>query len=120
MALHPIRRLRASLSCRGIGWPAGAICGLLALASCGPQYDPQTREGLWQPIHVNRANLTLMVANPADLVHGQPAAGSDAQIAAAAVERLRTDKLKPLASADASTISSGSNNSTSGGSGGSQ
>jgi len=95
-----------------------AICLLLATASCGPQYDPLTREGMWAPTHVNRANLTLQVANPGDLTRGTGTTGGDGQIAAAAVDRLRNDKLKKLPASDISQITagnSGENNSTGGG-----
>ncbi len=92
--------------------------GTAALAGCGPDYDPLTREGLWHPNHANRSNLTLMVANPADLVRGTGTTTSDGQLAAAAVDRLRTDKVKKLPASDIANIgasSSGDNNS--GGSG---
>ena len=42
--------------------------GTATLAACGQDYDPLTRDGLWHPNHSNRADLALMVANPADLV----------------------------------------------------
>jgi len=83
---------------------------LLALSACGPDYDPLTREGLWHPTHVNRSNLVSMVANPADLVRGQAAAGSDGDLASAAVDRLRTDKVKKLPTNDiAKSVGSGAN-----------
>jgi hypothetical protein len=91
---------------------------LLPLAACGPQYDPLTREGLWQPTHVNRSNLVLMVANPADLTRGTGTTKADGQIAAAAAERLRNDKVKRLPASDISQIStsnSGDNNASSSG-----
>jgi type IV pilus biogenesis protein CpaD/CtpE len=63
------------------------------------------REGLWHPIHTNRANTTLMAANPADLVRGHGVSGSDAQLDAAAIERLETNKVKKLPDAGLSDIS---------------
>jgi type IV pilus biogenesis protein CpaD/CtpE len=95
-----------------------AICLLLATASCGPQYDPLTREGLWHPSHINHANLTLQVANPGDLVRGTGTTGGDGQMAAAAVDRFRNDKVKKLPDSDIAQISAGSsggNNTSSGG-----
>jgi type IV pilus biogenesis protein CpaD/CtpE len=95
-----------------------ALCALLATASCGEDYDPLTREGLWNKSHINHANLTLQVANPGDLVRGSGTTGGDGQLAAAAVDRLRTDKVKKLPSSDISQITagnSGDNNTTSGG-----
>ena len=91
---------------------------LLALSACGPQYDPLTREGLWYPAHVNRENLTLQVANPSDLVRGKGTVSSDGQLASAAVDRLRNDKVKKLPAADISQLSVGSSGqNNSGGSG---
>ena len=89
------------------------------LAGCGPGYDPLTREGLWNPTHTNRANLALQVANPADLVRGTGTTVSDGQLAAAAVDRLRNDKVKKLPASDISSIAAGSSgdNNSSGGSG---
>ena len=98
---------------RHMGRVAAATTLLAGLAGCGPQYDPLTREGLWHPNHANRANLVMQVANPADLVRGTGATTSDGQLAAAAVDRLRNDKLKPLPAAGVSEISttnSGANN----------
>jgi hypothetical protein len=95
-----------------------ALAGVLALSACGPDVDPLTREGLWHPSHVNRANLVAMVANPADLVRGTGSATADGQLAAAAVTRLRTDKLKKLPQTDiAQGVQSGSNEAAGGGGG---
>jgi type IV pilus biogenesis protein CpaD/CtpE len=94
------------------------MCLLLATASCGPQYDPLTREGLWSPTHVNHANLSLQVANPGDLVRGTGTTGGDGQMAAAAIDRFRNDKVKKLPDSDIAQITagnSGSNNSSGGG-----
>ncbi len=77
--------------------PAFALLAPLgSLAACGPAYDPQTREGLWHPVHVNRANLVLTVENPSDLTYGKGTTGADGQLASAAVERLRVGKVKKL------------------------
>ena len=88
-----------------------AAAALLALGSCGPQYDPLTREGLWTPTRANHANLMLMVANPADLLRGSGTGTSDGQLAAAAVDRLRQDKVKKLPRTDIAKIESGDNDS---------
>ena len=71
------------------------LIALLALAGCAST-DPLTRDGLWQPSGANEANLAAMVADPMDLVQGKSAEGSDGQRAAAAVARLRLDRVKPL------------------------
>ena len=98
---------------------AALLGGLLSLSACGPEYDPLTREGLWAPIHANRANLVAQVANPADLVRGTGQSGGDGQLAAAAVDRLRTDKVKKLPNADIVNAVGGGANETGGSSGGS-
>jgi len=82
---------------------AASGLGLLALAACDAT-DPQFRDGLWHPIHVNRANLTLTAAYPADLVRGSGVVGSDGTLAAAAIDRLRTNKVKKLQDAGLSEI----------------
>ncbi len=99
---------------------AGAAALALGCAACDPKNDPLVREGLFVPGHTNRQNLTLQVANPADLTHGTGQKGGDGQLAAAAVERLRTDKVKKLPAADLAQITaqnSGENNGQSGGGG---
>lgn len=89
-----------------------ALAGLLGLSACGPDFDPLTRQGMWNPNHANHDNLVLQVANPADLVRGTGAASADGQLAAAAVDRLRTEKVKKLPQTDIANINSGSNDST--------
>ncbi len=99
--------------------PCLALAGLLALSACGPEFDPLSRGGLYQPTHVNRANLVAQVANPADLVRGTGSATADGQLAAAAVDRLRTDRVKKLPASDLAAVtanSSGANDSGSSGS----
>ena len=71
------------------------IAASLLLAGCALT-DPYQRPGNWYPLGVNAENLTLMVANPNDLREGQPLGPADGQLAAAAVERLRRDKVKSL------------------------
>ena len=86
-----------------------AYATLLGVSGCGPQFDPLTRQGLWNPTHVNHDNLVLMVANPADLVRGTGRGTSDGQLAAAAVDRLRNDKVKKLPKTDIAKVESGDN-----------
>ncbi len=91
---------------------------LIGLAGCDPANDPLVREGLWFPGHTNHQNLALQVANPGDLVRGSGTNGADGQLAAAAVDRLRNDKVKKLPASDLAQVtagSSGDNNSTGGG-----
>ncbi len=100
--------------------PILVLAAAALLGGC-VQNDPLVREGLWRPAQVNRADLALQVANPADLVRGVGASTSDGQLAAAAVERLRTDKVKKLPDSNLSQLEiggSGSNNSAGGAGGG--
>jgi hypothetical protein len=70
---------------------------LLLLAGCAAgATDPFKREGTWQPEHDNDHNLAAMVANPAELRHGSGDDRSAGDRAAAAVARLRADRVKPL------------------------
>lgn len=80
--------------------------GLLALAGCSTvsnsvgdvfaRFDPYQRPGTWRPLGVNESNLELQVARSADLVQGRGAQDVDGVTAAAAVDRLRRDKMRPL------------------------
>jgi len=83
---------------------ATAIAGAAALAGCGPAYDPLERAGVWTPEHVNRADLVLMAANPADLVRGTGETGTNGALAAAAVTRLEAGKVKKLPDAGLSEV----------------
>nr|WP_294517573.1 hypothetical protein [uncultured Rhodopila sp.] len=89
----------------------------LSLAACQNIADPSYSSGTWKPAHVNEANLQAMIANPADLDHGHGDGRTSAVLAAAAIDRLRTDKVKPLATtglADIRMISTGANTGGSG------
>jgi carbamate kinase len=66
------------------------------LAGCQNFQDPSTRTGTWKPEHTNETNLQAMIANPADLVLGHGDGSTGGTLAAAAIERLRADKVKPL------------------------
>ena len=59
-------------------------------------------------------NLARMVANPNDLIAPRPYAGQNPVAAGAAVERLETDKVKPLLSTTTTSGSSGSSSSSGG------
>jgi hypothetical protein len=81
---------------------AGAAA-LLALGAC-TDTDPLLRDGMWHPQHVNRADLTMMAANPSDLVHGQGVRTTDGALATAAIQRLHDGKVKKLPDAGLSDI----------------
>ena len=110
----PVSSRRAALK---VACTLIAIGSASTISACGPQYDPLTREEVWHPDHSNRANLTMQVANPSDLVRGTGTTTGDGMLAAAAVDRLRNDKIKKLPAADISQLSvtqAGSNNSAGG------
>ena len=71
-----------------------SLLALLVLAGCDVT-DPYMREGMWRPNDANESNLRAMVASPSDLVRGTPSEGNGQQ-AAAALDRYRNDKLRPL------------------------
>lgn len=68
---------------------------LLAAAGCQAT-DPYERTGVWRPNGSNDANLTAMVASPGDLVSGVGDGTSNGHLAVAAIDRLLSDKVKPL------------------------
>lgn len=68
---------------------------VLGLAGCDAN-DPYLRDGTWRPNSANDSNLRAMVASPSDLVRGVSSGGSSGQQAAAALDRQRNDKVRPL------------------------
>ncbi len=116
--MNALRGLRAGQAPNYLRAAAVAVL-LLGLAGCDPANEPTAREGLWFPGHANHQNLVLQVANPADLTRGTGATSADGQLAAAAVDRLRNDKVKKLPASDIAQVTagnSGDNNQTGGGS----
>lgn len=73
-----------------------ALLLLIGLAGCSV-IDPFEREGVWRPRHANDANLRLHVADPAMLDRGVDDPRADGQVTAAAVDRYRRDRVRPLA-----------------------
>lgn len=80
---------------------------LLAATGCSLP-DPFDRPGTWRPTGANEANLRVMVANPADLRRGEDSAPADGNTAAAAVDRLRQGRVKPLPESAISRVGGGS------------
>jgi hypothetical protein len=68
---------------------------LLVLAGCD-QADPYLRDGVWRPNGANAANLRSMVVVPSDLAVATRATQADGGLAAAAMDRLRHDRVRPL------------------------
>lgn len=69
---------------------------ILAATATGCALDPYTRDGVWRPSAVNDTNLRAMVADPRDLQQGASEPGADGASAAAAIQRLREDRVRPL------------------------
>ena len=65
------------------------------VVGCGV-IDPYQRAGTWRPNNANEDNLRAMVAVPSDLVRGVSASEGTGQQAAAALDRLRNDKVRKL------------------------
>lgn len=80
-------------------------CAFLPLAGCSGT-DPLYRGGLWRPNGANDSNLRVMIADPQDLVSGASSPGADGQVAAAAIERYRIDRVKPLPDSGIAKITS--------------
>jgi hypothetical protein len=72
-----------------------AACVMIFLTGCDA-LEPYDRVGAWRPTAVNDANLAVMAVNPGDLLRGQGTAASDGETAAAPIDRLRRDHVKPL------------------------
>ena len=71
--------------------------GFVAMLQGCAATDPLLNQNDWHPTGANATNIAAEVANPADLARGRDAtAGSDGELAAAAVLRLRTGHVKPL------------------------
>ena len=71
----------------------GAAVALLS-GCAGP--EPYDFPNTWRPTGANDANLAVMAAHPADLARGRGTGRADAELAAAAVDRLRTGHVKGL------------------------
>ena len=72
-----------------------AAC-LTTLVSGCDALEPFERPHTWHPTGANQANLAAMVADPIDLTRGQGTGGSVGIKAAAAIDRLRRDRVKQL------------------------
>ncbi len=79
---------------------------LVSIAGCD-RVDPYQRVGMWRPSGANTTNFELQVARASDLVMGRGADDADGFQAAAAIERYRTDKERPLPRTGVSAIGTG-------------
>jgi hypothetical protein len=83
-----------------------AWCICLPLLNGCESTDPLlVTDGNWNPVGVNAANLAAEVANPTDLIVGHSGdAGTDGHLAAAAIDRLRKDRVKKLQDTGLSSV----------------
>ncbi len=81
---------------------------LTALAGCD-RVDPYKRADVWRPSGANATNFELQVARPSDLVMGRGTDEGDGFQAAAAIQRYRVDKERPLPRTGATTVGTGTN-----------
>ena len=77
-----------------------------ALGGCAFM-DPFERPGMWRPNSANDGNLELQVARPTDLLQGRGTTDADGLTAAAAVDRLRHDRVKELPQTGVSGVGAG-------------
>jgi len=77
---------------------------LLLLPAACAELDPFQRAGVWRPTAANDANLRAMVERPDDLAEGRGETNAAGFGAAAAVDRLRNDRIRPLPDSGISTV----------------
>jgi type IV pilus biogenesis protein CpaD/CtpE len=80
---------------------------VLALLSNCAGLEPYDRPNVWRATGINDSNLAAMAVRPADLARGRGTGPTDGQVVAAAVDRLRSGRVKPLADGAAGGASSG-------------
>jgi hypothetical protein len=77
-------------------WRFVALLLLIDLTAGCDFIDPYTRPGVWHPNGANDVNLRAMVVVPSDLAVAAPSASGSGALAAAALTRLRQDRVRPL------------------------
>lgn len=73
-----------------------SAASLAVLVSGCSAPEPFERPYTWRPVGANQSNLAVMVEDPIDLTHGRRLDPTDGASAAAAIARLRRDRVKPL------------------------
>jgi hypothetical protein len=81
----------------------GLMASIVALGGCGPgsYLDPYQKPYAWHPTGAPEANIAAQLVNPRDLAVGRGTTEGDATVATQAIDRMRLDKMKPLAAASA-------------------
>ncbi len=79
-----------------LAYPLMLLCLVGGVLAACDSTDPYLRQGVWRPNGANDADLNAMVAGPSDLALSTPAARADGGLAAAALTRLREDRVRPL------------------------
>ncbi len=69
--------------------------------------EPYDRPDVWRTTGINDSNLAAMAVRPADLARGRGTGPADGQVVAAAVERLRYGRVKPLSDGNTGSAPSG-------------
>ncbi len=77
---------------------------LLIALLCGCATDDLERPGTWRPSGANDANLRAMIAEPSHLRSGVAARTERAEPATQAIQRLQTDRRRPLPDSRAAQI----------------
>jgi hypothetical protein len=85
-----------------------AMIWSVMLASGCSVFDPTLRDGTLTVDNAPTVNAASMMSHPYDMHRGQGSTIADGQLAAAAVDRARSDTLKPLMSSEDGTVSSSS------------
>ncbi|MBB2204796.1 hypothetical protein [Gluconacetobacter takamatsuzukensis] len=108
---------RYSLTARRYAVHAAGALLVAGLGGCSTM-EPLDQPYSWRPLGANHANVVAEVERPGDLVSGRPLGPSDGHEAADAVQRLRDNKLRDLASTQTSDATSGGSSGGGGGGGG--
>lgn len=71
------------------------LCVTAAIGGCMDR-DPYRRTDVWRPTGANAANIAAMVADPNDLIRGRGTTRTDTKAPMMAIDRVVTDRPKPL------------------------
>ena len=93
------------------------LLSLIVLTGCLGR-DPYARTDVWHPTGANAANLAAMVANPHDLMRGRGVSSIDTKSIALGIDRLQTDRPRPLSPSASAGGAGGGGAPAGGGSGG--